>query len=388
VAVDDSLPIAQPELGSLKAELQRLEFTLEACLWSESDHFACHGIFSMRAACLALTVFALLLAGAAPANKVRVSFDLITEKGFPNTGHQQWHKALSDLGVTNLRIHSGSDQEKPAIENDGSARAPSYKVTGILKANGTLQLPGGTFAMRDAAGLRKWIAELSDQGPAGVTQSKGAFGLLPEQLAAVHKDLTRSVRESTKGVNAAKAVEAIGRSLDAPLVLDRAAPAALAEVTLEEDLAGLSSGTALAAILRPAGLVLQPERPSGGKLQYRIGAARPGDETWPIGWKTEEAPRTILPTLFEQINVEITDAELPEVLRSIEERLEVPFLFDHNALATYNIDLAKISASVPNKRLSYSQILQKALLKAKLKYELRKDEAGKPLIWITSIKPI
>lgn len=342
----------------------------------------------MRLACCVITLSAILLVAAAPASKVRISFDLITEKGFPNTGQQQWHKALSDLGVTSLRIHSGAGNEEAAIENSGSERTPSYTVTGILKANNTLQLPGGTFSMRDSAGLRKWIAELGDQGPAGVTQAKGTFGLLPAQLAAVHKDLTRPVRESTKGVSAAKAVEAIGRTLDMPLTLDRTAPAALAEVTIEEDLSGLSSGTALAAILRPAGLVLQPERPSGGKLQYRIGTPRAGDETWPIGWKTDEAPRTILPTLFEQINVEIKDAQLTDALHSIEERLEVPFLFDHNALATYNIDPSKVSASVPGKRLSYSQILQKVLLKAKLKYELRKDEAGKPLIWITSIKPI
>ena len=210
---------------------------------------------------------------------------------------------------------------------------------------------------------------------------------MPKQLEAVHKDLTRTVRESTKGVNASKVVEVIGKTLDAPLVLDRTAPAALAEVTIEDDLAGLSSGTVLAAILRPAGLVLQPERPTGGKLQYRIGPPRAGEESWPIGWKTNEAPREVLPTLFEQINVEIKDAELPEVLRSIQERLEVPFLFDHNALALHKIDIAKVAATVPGKRLSYSQILQKVLLQARLKFEVRKDEAGKPLIWITSIKP-
>lgn len=34
----------------------------------------------------------MLLVAAGPAPKVRVSFDLITEQGFPITGSQQWHK--------------------------------------------------------------------------------------------------------------------------------------------------------------------------------------------------------------------------------------------------------------------------------------------------------
>ena len=133
----------------------------------------------MRPVCLTLASLAVLLAAAGPPPKVRVSFDLITEKGFPITGSQQWHKTLSDLGVTSLRIHSGTGTEQAAIENEGTEQRPSYKVTGILKANNTLHLPGGKFSPRDEAAIRKWIADLGDQGPAGVTRPRTPLACCP-----------------------------------------------------------------------------------------------------------------------------------------------------------------------------------------------------------------
>ena len=37
--------------------------------------------------------------------------------------------------------------------------------------------------------------------------------------------------------------------------------------------------------------------------------------------------------------------------------------------------------------MTYSQVLGKVLMQARLKYELRVDEADKPFVWITSVKP-
>ena len=51
-------------------------------------------------------------------------------------------------------------------------------------------------------------------------------------------------------------------------------------------------------------------------------------------------------------------------------------------------DIDKIMADVPSKRMSYSQILGKVLLPARMKFELRADDAGQPFIWITSLKPV
>ena len=37
--------------------------------------------------------------------------------------------------------------------------------------------------------------------------------------------------------------------------------------------------------------------------------------------------------------------------------------------------------------MSYSQVLRKILSQAKLRYELRVDDADKPFLWITTVKP-
>jgi hypothetical protein len=157
---------------------------------------------------------------------------------------------------------------------------------------------------------------------------------------------------------------------------------------VSDELEGISLGTSLAALLRPSGLALRPVRGSAGKVGYEISRAQGGSQSWPIGWKPKAKPNQVLPALFEFLNVEISEIPISEALAAIEGRLKVPFLLDHNALAARGIDLTKLQAEVPSKRMTYSQILHKLALEAKLRYELRVDEADQPLIWITSIKPI
>ena len=64
---------------------------------------------------------------------------------------------------------------------------------------------------------------------------------------------------------------------------------------------------------------------------------------------------------------------------------KVPFLWDHNAIFKERIDLTK-KVSFPNKRAYYVTVLRQLLSQDELKYSVRVDEAGKPLIWITTFK--
>jgi hypothetical protein len=331
----------------------------------------------------------LAVAGGAdkPAAKARVSLELVTEKGLPVTGTQQWYQVLTDVGVTNLRIRSANGGDETGIEKHGTKEAPSYQVVGIVKADNTLYLPGGKFTTRDAARLKKWLADLSDLGSEGVTQPKSAFGMTPSQILDVNDDLKKPVAVATKDMPAAQAMEKIAAGLKHGFEIDAAARQALAGTKVEEDLIGLSSGTAVAVILRPAGLVLSPERPAGGTIQYRVSKPAAGRESWPIGWKLEDSDRKVLPKLFEMINVEIDETPVSDAVAALESRLKIPFLWDHNALALHGIDPAKVEAKLPAKKLSYSLILQRVLSQAKLKKELRVDEAGRPFLWITTIKP-
>lgn len=341
----------------------------------------------MQRPCGMLLIVALVASAAAAADKPRVTFELITRPGLPATAPQQWHQALSELGLSGLRIRTGAGDDELSIENQGTGAAPSYKVMGILSADNVLYVPGGKFGLRDTGKLRKWLDTLRDEGAEGVTGERSAFGLLPRELQAVHDDLKRPVDFSTKGMPAGAALGQIAAGLGIPLAPDAGAMPAVAEVKVADELKGLARGTALAAILRPAGLVLQPRHERGGPLEYRVGQPQAGGEAWPVGWKPSKRASELLPALFEMLNVEIKETSVAEALVAIEGRLDAPFLFDRNAMALHGADPAGAQADVPAKRMSYSQVLRKVLSQAKLKYELRVDEADKPFLWITTVKP-
>lgn len=334
-----------------------------------------------------LLLACLLHAGIAlAAAKPRVSIEVLTKSGVPITASQQWYKTLTELGVEGLQIRSANPGDEMSISNSGTDAEPRYKVVGILTADNVLYLPGGKFKHNDAGKLRAWLANLGDGGAEGVTEPRSAFGLTPRQLVEVNADLESPLGFSTKGVRADRAAAQCAGQLRNTLELDAAHKRALAEVTLTDELSAVSRGTALAAMLRPAGLAFEPQR-AGGATIYRVRKAAPGHEAWPVGWKPSARPAKVMPELFEFLNVEIKDISVAEALTAIQGRLKVPFLFDHNALAVEDIDPAAVTAAVPEKRMTYSQVLQKVLSAARLKYEVRTDEADKPLIWITTIKP-
>jgi hypothetical protein len=331
---------------------------------------------------------AILLSGATVSAKPHISLEIVTEKGAPVSSSQQWYKTLTEIGITSLQIRSGTSVDKVEVIKQGAAGNPQYHVIGRLSSGNELTLPGGKFKTTDGEKLKKWIEALSDEGPAAVTQKRSAFGLLPEQLIAVNNDLKKPLGIATKGKPGMLAVQQIAGVVGYQILLEPGADAALKELKLEEDLKDLSRGTALAAILRPAGLVFRPQRPAGGKLQYYISKPAAGQESWPVGWKADQSDREVLPELFTVINAEIGDVPAAEALGAIIGRLKVKVLLDQNALAFYDVDLEKAEVSLPPKKMSYAQLLDKLLSQARLKYEVRIDEANTPLLWITTIRPL
>ncbi len=150
-------------------------------------------------------------------------------------------------------------------------------------------------------------------------------------MQQVTDDLKRPVTVATQGTPAVESVRQIAGTLGFQMVLDPQCRAALQNLESGDDVRGLSAGTALAILLRPAGLVLAPERPSGGEIQYHIRKAASGVQAWPIGWKPQKRPNELAPRLFEFLNVEITGIPVSEAVAAIQGRLELPLFYDRNA---------------------------------------------------------
>jgi hypothetical protein len=227
---------------------------------------------------------------------------------------------------------------------------------------------------------------LADRGPAAAKEEKGAFGLSPGQFQRVRADLTTSVGFDTKCLARSQVVQKIAAQLKLPLKLDDEIVRALGDDKVAEDLGAFACGTALAYVLRPAGYCLMP-RTAGGETVYAVVKGQPKLEVWQVGWAPEKPANETLPGLFEMRDVNVQNAAAAALLEAVSQRVQAPVLIDHNAMARHNIDPAKATVTLPRAKTTYSLALRKLLFQAGMKYEVRCDEAGKPFLWITSIKP-
>jgi hypothetical protein len=326
----------------------------------------------------------LLLASHAPAAEARLDVELCTEQGFPLTGAREWSDLFADLGIS-ARIRGIKGNDAPSIKSTGTDAAPSFKVVGILAADGKLNLPKGKFSVHDKARIEQWFAKLKGDGIEAIAEKSGAFGLLPTKFVEVHEVLAAPVDFSTKGVPPRDVAKKIADRLKYKFITDPAGQRALGGgEAVADELQGLSSGTVLAAVLRPLGLVVVPEK-VGSEIRLRIADSRSAKEHWPIGWDPKANPATTSPALFKFLPVEINDTALGEALAAIGERVKLPLVIDYNGLARREVDLTSTKVSFPRANTYYAKILGQILFQAKLKYEVRVDEADKPFLWVTSL---
>lgn len=342
----------------------------------------------MRIFLAATTVFVLLVGTAAAwAAAPPVQMEVCTGDQMSPTAQQDWVRNLSRAGVGNLQFRAVQPDDQPKIQNRGTAERPNYLVTAMLLPNGELVVPGARFRPGEAGRLAGWLAEVARVGPT-LGEKKGAFGLAVSQVAQAGKELTLSVGGVTKDRSRREVVEQIQGRLLTPLRISPEQLQALGDEKVPAELGSFSCGTSLAYVLRSAGLGMVPAAMNGGKLEYRVVTAQRGDEVWPIGEAAPTPLRNTLPTLFEFHSINVQGVPLSTVLKAVEERLQAPILLDQIALAHFKIDPDEVMVNFPQGKTAYNLLLHKVLGPAKLKYEIRIDEAGKPFVWITSAMPL
>jgi hypothetical protein len=316
----------------------------------------------------------------------RVKLELFADQGAPITSQQQWLRQLAAVGISDVRIRTGQATDKVGIEVLGSDNEPLYLVTGMIVSGQELILPGRRFRTSEAAQIARWLDDLARRG-IRQEESPTAFGLSAGLYEKVQKDLARTIAFSTQGMDRSEAVRRIGQGLAFPLRTPEGALDSGSDEKVVEELSGLSSGTGLACVLRPAGLSMVPH-PRRDGVEYRLLKAEKGTDVWPVGWPPEKSLPQLTPAMYESFNANIQDVPVATVLRVVSERLKIPHLLDHNALARHGIDPSNKKVNSPQSRTTYNQLLRKVLSQAGLKNETRVDEAGKPFFWITTTKPL
>jgi hypothetical protein len=340
----------------------------------------------MRLAICLLWVSALLLLSSHAKAAVQGQVELeITGDSRSGAGmsFQQWGQALSAAGVQNVRLRSGQDGDKPGIEVGGTAQMPFYKVTAVLGSGDVLIVPGARFRRSECKKLATWLDDLAKLGPPEKREKVAAFGLLATQFQKVNTDLSKPVGFSTQGMTRSEAVNKIAGQLGLTLTIDGTLTEG--DDKIEEELTNVSSGSALACILRPIGFCMVP-RASGETLSYTVKKAELDHEVWPIGWPADD--RKVLPGIQAFHKVNVANKRVTDVLAAIGKNLNVPVLYDHNAMARHGIDLDKTLVTYSNQRTTYKFALDRMLGKVELKLEVRIDEAGKPFLWISTLKPV
>ena len=322
-------------------------------------------------------------AWAAPTSQVQLEIAGNTLLG-AGMSFQQWGQALTAAGVQNFRLRAAQEGDKPAIEVGGTPQMPFYKVTAVLSARDELIVPGSSFRRSECKKLAVWLNDLAKRGPPETREKLSAFGLTASQVEKVSSDLSKTVGFSTKGLTRSAAANKIAGQLGLSLKIEDAL--AQGNEQIDEELSQFSCGTALACILRPIGFCLVPCE-SGETLSYAVRKAQLDQELWPIGWPAEGAQK-LLPALYEFHNVNVSGVTASKLLEVVGKQVNAAVLYDHNALARHGVEPDKALVSHPQQRTTYSVALRKMLARAGLKFEVRVDEAGKPFLWVSTMKPV
>ena len=321
----------------------------------------------------------------AQAQRATVELTVIMARPDLNT-QQTWGELLADVGADHYSLKGGQrTRVMPEVKTSEGRGGPAYEIIGVLNGN-QLLLPGGKFGVRDKQKIRDLIESIRVDGPNTALSEKMAFGMTAEQLVTLQQDLATAHQTSTAGKQPLEVIKAIATAIQTPIEIDPSAKKSLAEDSaVAEELLSLSSGTTLAAVLRPLGLVAVPRREQGRQAEIVIIDSREADEHWPIGWPLEGAPLAAVPKMFDQQDADIINYKLKTVLDIIEKTCEVPFLYDHNAIARHSVDL-DYKVSFKQDRVSYFAVVSRLLyqVRPQLKSEVRLDEAGKPFLWITT----
>lgn len=320
-----------------------------------------------------------------------ITMEILTASDGVGLKARQWNEVLSKLDVT-FSIRRGAPDEKIEVTErkaGGSVRA--VRVVGMLDSRGRLIFPDQIFTENDSAKLATWLNELRTYGAQGDPQGRPVWGLTREQFGVVHAAMKKLLASEPKDLELSKALALFELPKDHPLRFSAAAKRLLDErkspAEAGQALKGISQGTALAILFSEQGLGFRPRRLPDGTIELTVYTLAEQNDVWPIGWPREKPPAETTPTLFEFKTIDLEDQELDEILEAVsgKQGIGLPILIDRAGLAAADIDLSQAKVSFPRKRTTWKDALTTMTFKARTRFDVLIDEAGKPFLWVTPL---
>ena len=298
---------------------------------------------------------------------------------------QRWMKMLQNVGAD--RVSSRTNPDGAAAVEESEIRGTRLiKVRGFLQDD-KLVLASGSYRLSDSAKIRDLLQRLRDDGKDTTLAAKHDFGLTRDQLIDLATKFAKPVAEPTKGKPFLATVEALVGKTGVSFVRDSSARAALAsQDKVTQEFEGMASGTALAAMLKPLGLVMEPSRQQGQQVKVHLKQARDSKKSWPVGRDPETAPVMVEPRLFTRMPIGIKNFPLDKVMEAVQKKAKIPFIYDEQVIAAAGIDVAKTKVSISNKDGVLMVMIGKLLRQTapkRLSQEIKIDDAGQTFLWIT-----
>jgi hypothetical protein len=301
---------------------------------------------------------------------------------------REWMETIGKMDVT-LTVRPGRPTEKVEVtEKKGAGTLRTVSVRGFLDNKGQLIFPDKTFTQGDVGKLAAWIEDLRTYGAQGNPEGRPAWGLSKEQFGVIHTALKRPIDFETRDLELDKVLEKLTLPADVPLRFSTAANRVLKDrggAVVAQSLKGISQGTALAVILNDQGLAFHPRRLPEGTVELTAIAADESGGAWPVGWPRQQSPPETAPALFDIKAIDLEEEPLDGILEAAAGVIGIPILIDRPAMEARQIDLAKVKITHPRKRTTWITALNSFTFKAKAKFEVLIDEAGKPFLWVTPL---
>lgn len=380
----------------------------------------------MRNLFLTLGVFLLFSVGLLAAEP-EIRLEIFSESRLNPQDAQTWGAALSQAGMKSVQVRGPRGDDALDII---SIQPGIYRITAMLAANGQVMMPGGEHfrieqvrrikpyllecitewekiqaqqkaqeaqANRKPTPVKRVTPETGDSTdrktgetayPSGTSDPEESHTSDSGDLSA-DEELALAVNISTVGLQRAEAIRQVVKSFHLKFNMPRELYETLSadkKDLVEEELQGLASGTALAYLLRYAGMCYSIET-SEGTEYYLVSSAKEAPAiTRTVGFPLGVPVQDALPGIRTSFNANVTGASVAQVVAAVAKRLQVKVLYDHNSLARFGKDPQKMIVKHPAKKTTYDSLLDVILYQGGLQKEVRMDEQGIPFIWISTLQ--
>ena len=310
-----------------------------------------------------------------------VDIEVINEGNRSIIAPQEWAEVLGKAGFSRVSIRSKRLGDTPGVENIGTAQFPRYRVVAFLR-NDRLVFPSGDqFNQREFLKIKQWLRNLQQGGDGSGDNTQSPFGLSATQLDRARQQMSAQVNCATDGMELAELIDRLHAEQRLPLAINKSQREKIVRsATSSENLKGLATGTALAALLRPLGLGLHP---IGGADRWRVIEKTNKNQVWPVGWDSDQSAARTVPMLGKQVETQKVTLPLRDAMIQLAARMGVPILLDARELNRAGV---KTNANVTMRagRFIHSAVLRQLLRQHQLTFAVRLDDAAQPFLWVST----